>query len=660
MKHWHGLLIMSLILPLLATPVTVVAADGPDAHAGTLRQFAVPRADSWSTTISQSDPKAGTNTPRVFGELRLNTASDGTGDDFNVNTPAFVPFTVYLVADIDFGEDGRPGDNLTNGLSAWEAGLNFPPEVAVLGLQLIPPTSINVASNFGEFIVGTGSFVSAFPPVSVVRIDLLTLQPQGDVDLVIDMHTVSPPSQPGELAWTETNNNFDLNFFARWRENRFVINCVNEPECNPDIGNGLVVDIGEATVDVGPVSVPVTVRRTNVAKSGNPAEFAGLDLLLSWDPALADLVNVSLAPPFANWFLEFNAGIGTVDISMATLDVVNVPEFDLDMLNLEFVATGTPGDSPISFLDADAFDLAQQPIPLALLEGSIATGCDKGDVVPDGEVNSADAIRALLFSVGLLQPTALEFCAADMNSDGVIDGGDIVLILQKAVGIILAVEPGEATKPTVYARSGYGAGEVVLHLEDAAALDVILSYDAASMSFVSAEAPGSEALVATNSQFPGFVRLGFAKSNAYSGEVLIHFETNGRSAPVHILSVVAFDEVGLRHDMGLNGTDVVFGVTAAEDIASRGTYFMQATPNPFNPRTELRFSLQHAGDATLKVYDVAGRLVRTIALTGLAVGEHSVTWNGQDDTGNSVASGTYIVRLEAAGAVDSGRVTLLK
>jgi hypothetical protein len=86
-----------------------------------------------------------------------------------------------------------------------------------------------------------------------------------------------------------------------------------------------------------------------------------------------------------------------------------------------------------------------------------------------------------------------------------------------------------------------------------------------------------------------------------------------------------------------------------------------AVPNPFNPRTTIRFSL--AGDvphASLRVYDVAGRLVQTLRQGAMVAGEHEVVWQGEDESGQAVASGVYFCRLEAGGVQEARAMVLLR
>ena len=75
-------------------------------------------------------------------------------------------------------------------------------------------------------------------------------------------------------------------------------------------------------------------------------------------------------------------------------------------------------------------------------------------------------------------------------------------------------------------------------------------------------------------------------------------------------------------------------------------------PNPFNPGTVISFDLPRAERARLTVYDLRGRLVRTL-VDGIRGGRQSVTWDGRDRDGRSVAAGVYLVRLRTA----SGRWT---
>ena len=82
-----------------------------------------------------------------------------------------------------------------------------------------------------------------------------------------------------------------------------------------------------------------------------------------------------------------------------------------------------------------------------------------------------------------------------------------------------------------------------------------------------------------------------------------------------------------------------------------------ARPNPFNPVTTIDFSLATGGRATIRVYDAAGRVVRTLVDRNIEPGEHKVIWDGTTDVGQRAASGVYFVRMETAGRTDAFRAT---
>lgn len=83
-------------------------------------------------------------------------------------------------------------------------------------------------------------------------------------------------------------------------------------------------------------------------------------------------------------------------------------------------------------------------------------------------------------------------------------------------------------------------------------------------------------------------------------------------------------------------------------------------PNPFNPSTTIEFSTAERGAVVLRVFDVTGKLVRNLLNADLPAGHHSVRWDGLDDRGRPVASGTYLGRLEAGKASASIKLLLVR
>jgi hypothetical protein len=84
-------------------------------------------------------------------------------------------------------------------------------------------------------------------------------------------------------------------------------------------------------------------------------------------------------------------------------------------------------------------------------------------------------------------------------------------------------------------------------------------------------------------------------------------------------------------------------------------------PNPFNPTTTIDYDLNQAGDVQLSVYDMLGQKVADLYTGAQAMGSYSVTWDGRDEHGATVASGVYFYRLLLDGQTSQSRVmTLLK
>jgi len=84
------------------------------------------------------------------------------------------------------------------------------------------------------------------------------------------------------------------------------------------------------------------------------------------------------------------------------------------------------------------------------------------------------------------------------------------------------------------------------------------------------------------------------------------------------------------------------------------------TPNPFNPRTSIRFSLDRDARVAVDVYDLRGRHVANLARRSLSAGDHSVSWEGRDGRGQPVGSGVYLYRVRAGTHAVKGRMVLSK
>ncbi|MCB1184589.1 endonuclease [bacterium] len=98
----------------------------------------------------------------------------------------------------------------------------------------------------------------------------------------------------------------------------------------------------------------------------------------------------------------------------------------------------------------------------------------------------------------------------------------------------------------------------------------------------------------------------------------------------------------------------------AQPLVPAATVLFQNAPNPFNPSTTIRYELPAAGVVDLRIYDVAGRLVRALHHGVESAGPQEKTWLGRDERGQPVASGVYFYRLVAGDEVQTRRMLLAK
>ncbi|MBI5168665.1 MAG: metallophosphoesterase [Candidatus Eisenbacteria bacterium] len=140
-------------------------------------------------------------------------------------------------------------------------------------------------------------------------------------------------------------------------------------------------------------------------------------------------------------------------------------------------------------------------------------------------------------------------------------------------------------------------------------------------------------------------------------------------ASLNVLGSMVVDVVGARLDARfLDATGVVrdsFSIVKSALVsvpgreAADGPRLAGARPAPFTSGTDVVWELPRAGAASLMVYDVAGRRVRTLASGRHAAGEHVTHWDGRDRAGRRVAAGAYLLVLEADGVRRVKRVVRL-
>ena len=121
------------------------------------------------------------------------------------------------------------------------------------------------------------------------------------------------------------------------------------------------------------------------------------------------------------------------------------------------------------------------------------------------------------------------------------------------------------------------------------------------------------------------------------------------------------------HRSGTTGWDIYAqivyadgSVPTAADAPAAPIELHQNYPNPFNPTTTVTYSVAEKCSVTLKIYDVSGKYIVSLADRKQEKGSYAVEWNGQDERGNLVASGIYLYKIVAGNQAISRKMVLLR
>jgi len=192
-------------------------------------------------------------------------------------------------------------------------------------------------------------------------------------------------------------------------------------------------------------------------------------------------------------------------------------------------------------------------------------------------------------------------------------------------------------------------------------------------------------------EFPIYHEDGFFVEVLSSGTVVDTLDFIGSGGALDILGTIgndwleyryplpgeAGDTLQIRFRFSSDDIDVAEGVyiddisvlatdmptdtgTGSAETELPGLILHQNHPNPFSPSTFISYSLLTAGEVELTIYNIQGRLIRTLVSDSRPAGEYEVTWNGTDDYGIDVAAGVYLYRLRMDEAEDTRKMILVR
>lgn len=105
----------------------------------------------------------------------------------------------------------------------------------------------------------------------------------------------------------------------------------------------------------------------------------------------------------------------------------------------------------------------------------------------------------------------------------------------------------------------------------------------------------------------------------------------------------------------------LYATTASDDPTTPAlTSKMYNYPNPFNPTTNIALSIPKDSRVNVQIYNIKGQMIKNLLNNNLKAGSHTLKWDGTDDSGKTVTSGVYLVRLSGDGFKTNHKLTLMK
>ncbi|HOQ80236.1 MAG TPA: C25 family cysteine peptidase, partial [Candidatus Cloacimonadota bacterium] len=123
------------------------------------------------------------------------------------------------------------------------------------------------------------------------------------------------------------------------------------------------------------------------------------------------------------------------------------------------------------------------------------------------------------------------------------------------------------------------------------------------------------------------------------------------------LTITTNDPAHYSFNIALSGTSIP---SSNDIVIPLVTKLENNYPNPFNPETNIAFSLSEKGAVNIDIYNIKGQLVKHLVNEIMPAGRHSIMWNGRDDNNKSVSSGVYFYRMQSKSYAGTKKMLLMK
>ena len=403
----------------------------------------------------------------------------------------------------------------------------------------------------------------------------------------------------------------------------------------------------------------------------------------------------------ANWILETNVVRGPINANGASEDTIYVLLYNIsssgdivgDKLNLLHVKYRTAVLPPLvasdkssftifnaegSTFDGNLIDITPTDPELQVIVE--AAGGTNGDVNGDGCVDILDLIMVVDHITGRDSLTGAEFDRADIapwvsgdtdpSPDGIVNVQDLSVI--QSIILTGFYPSGDPVTPCGYLSKVDGEADatVTLYINAegiSAYIDSDIGIRGAQIEFGSVS-NNPENLVINTPLGQGYYQLseGLFRTLMYdrAGQKYLNAGVNQFMADMPFVltnpnDVTVAKIVLVNMDTKKIGNIVVQTIYGTTAVPLDYVLF-QNYPNPFNPTTAIQFQVPKTSDVKIAVYDMLGQEVRTLVAGEVMRGTYTVDWDGFNNYGAKVASGTYIYRMTAGEFMQTKKMVLIK
>lgn len=388
----------------------------------------------------------------------------------------------------------------------------------------------------------------------------------------------------------------------------------------------VVIHVGQASgLPGGEVEVPIGIENTH--------PVGGIQFTLQDDPDILTAIMLSTGEAEPCFMGSFNEVEGSVIGVIFSLQGCVIEPGLHEVARLTYtISDDLPvgGEVALNFTDAIISDPDGNSMPVEWVNGSVTIGLT-GDLNNDAVIDVLDIVTLVNLVIMVEMPDDYQMWAGDLNGDTELNILDIVQLVNL---ILFGDENGFGYRSTHgEAELVQHASELVIQGENIAGFQI---HATGQFQIDQVYVDGDWEFAMNNS-----ILLGYTKDFA-ADKISIQYSGN-----------LEIDQVLLSDG---SGSEIHL-----DAILEPGMFSLkQNYPNPFNPGTEIPFTILEAANVELTVYDLQGRQVSILVEQYYAAGQYVASWNGRDDSGNSVPAGMYLCQLQAGSSLERIKMILLK